>query len=476
MIGKSLGHWLSISIGPALFAFTVALPMGEYSARGAIGLLLWMATWWIMRPVHLGVTSLLPLPVLAVFRFVPVGDILPAYSNIIVILLLGANLITVAWARWGVDRRVALFALLRLGSGAKRQVMVWFVLSVGLSTLLPNTIVAATLIPIAISMLVFLGIKGEAVGKSEFATGILLAVAWGTSVGGFGSPLGGSMNLVTIRFIEEMVTGQEFLFLTWIGRLMPLVIITSIPVLMYLLSFDYEFKEVEGARQFVQEQYNELGTFSQEERWCLGLMAGAAALAFLRPVYAGLLPDFHPAYAFLMAGILTFIVPARGGETLSTWEYARPRLMWGLFYLFAGGIALGRVIDLSGAGALIAEALSPFATMGTVVALLTFSGAAILLTNISSNTATVAIVAPIVITTMQGVGANPIPFLYVATAAANAGYVLPSSSGGPALAAGHGVNVGRMVSRGMIAVGLSLVALVSMGYLLMAVWPGFWEA
>ena len=41
-----------------------------------------------------------------------------------------------------------------------------------------------------------------------------------------------------------------------------------------------------------------------------------------------------------------------------------------------------------------------------------------LITQITSNTATVAIVAPITIPTFQGLGLNPVPFVYIVSAAA----------------------------------------------------------
>ena len=45
-------------------------------------------------------------------------------------------------------------------------------------------------------------------------------------------------------------------------------------------------------------------------------------------------------------------------------------------------------------------------------------------------------------------GMNPIPFVYIVTMAANYGLMLPSSSAGPAIAAGYGVNLWTMISDG----------------------------
>ena len=96
--------------GPAVFLLLLLAPLSsvDFPVRGSLGLLCWMSWWWIFQPVHLAVTGFLPLVVLALFDFHPVGNILPAYAQELVILLLGANMLATMWSRWGLDRRVAL--------------------------------------------------------------------------------------------------------------------------------------------------------------------------------------------------------------------------------------------------------------------------------------------------------------------------------------------------------------------------------
>ena len=73
------------------------------------------------------------------------------------------------------------------------------------------------MIPIVVAMLRFIGI--EDLWNSNLGTALVIAVAWGTSAGGATTPLGGAPNLLTIEFIQETVTGQEFAFTTWFTRL-----------------------------------------------------------------------------------------------------------------------------------------------------------------------------------------------------------------------------------------------------------------
>ncbi|HEY5617741.1 MAG TPA: SLC13 family permease [Vicinamibacterales bacterium] len=467
---------LHLIAGPALFAALVLLGGGAmaYPVRCALGLLLWMAWWWVTTPVDLAVTGFLPLAVAALFNFVPVPQVLAAYAQDLIILLLGANLLTTAWARWGIDRRIALASLVVMGTNTQRQIMTWFVLALVLSAFLPNTIVAAALCPIVLAMLRFVGI--EDLWKSRLGTAMMIAVAWGTSVGGFASPLGGAPNLLSIQFIQDSITHREFLFVTWVTRFLPMTIgLVIVSIVFMRFAFKPEMQEIEGSRTFFLDRIRALGPMSTQEAWGLSLFLVATALAFGRPLYASVLPALAPAYAFLACGLLCFVI-RKDREPLIRWNYAQTNMMWGLFYLFAGGTALGAILEQSGAAAFVAGLMTPYASGGGFMAVAMFSVLTIVVTQITSNTAAIAIVVPIVISTFQGLGINPIPYVYLVSALGNCGFALPSSAGGPAVAAGYGINLQTMFWKGLGLSLLALVTLLAIGYVCIAYWPGFAEA
>jgi sodium-dependent dicarboxylate transporter 2/3/5 len=459
--------------GPAVFLVLVLLPLPSvpFPVRASLGLLVWMSWWWIAQPVHLAVTGFLPLVVLALFDFLPVGSILPAYAQQLVILLLGANILATLWKRWGLDRRIALVSLLGVGTSTRRQILVWFAVAAVLSSFLPNTVVAAAMMPIVVAMLRFIGI--EDIGKSAFGTALLIAVAWGTSVGGAGTPLGGAPNLLTVQFLETQLLGREFLFTTWVTRLLPLTALIGLVSFVFMrFAFKPEMKQVEGTRTYFAQELSSLGKMSVPEKWGLFFFAGATLLAFTRQFYADLLPGLTPAFAFLTFGILSFTIRHKG-EPLLRWDYAQQHMIWGLIYLFAGGSALGQILSDTGTAQYLAERLIPFAGGGGFAAVVVFALLTVVLTQITSNTAAVAIVVPITISTFEGLGLNPIPFVYIVAVAGNFGIMLPSSAGGPAIAAGYGVNLKTMFSWGLWLTGLILVVIIGVGYLLAKYWPGF---
>lgn len=466
-------HTLHVLGAPVVFLLLALGPLATvpYPVRASIGLLVWMAWWWVASPVHLAVTGFLPLVVVALFDILPVETILPVYAAQLIFLLLGANVLATVWRRWGLDRRIALLSLMAIGTDTRRQIMAWFAVAALLSSVLPNAVVAATMMPIVLAMLRFIGI--EAVRTSAFGSALLIAVAWGTSVGGAGTPLGGAHNLLAVQLLERDLLGREFLFTTWATRLLPLTLLVAGASLVFMrFAFRPEMRRVEGTREYFAQELRGLGPMSVPERWALALFAGATLLAFTRQIYAAALPGMTPAFVFLGLAIVSFLVRHKG-EPLLEWEYAQSHMVWGLIYLFAGGSALGQILNDTGTAQLVADRLTPLAGDGGFVAIAVFSLLTVVITQVTSNTAAVAIVVPLTITTFQGLGLNPIPFVYVVAAVANYGLMLPSSSAGPAIAAGYGVDLKAMFWWGLWLTALNWGLLVGIGYVLASTWAGF---
>ena len=146
---KPIQNSAALLIGPIIFLMALLLPQGWFSvpAKAAIGTILWMASWWITRPVHIAVTALLPIVVNALFDLVPMAQVISQYASEIVVLLLGADLVSITWSETGLDKRLSLKALSLIGPSVKQQIVTWFVVAAGLSAFLPNVMVCAILTP-----------------------------------------------------------------------------------------------------------------------------------------------------------------------------------------------------------------------------------------------------------------------------------------------------------------------------------------
>ena len=175
----------------------------------------------------------------------------------------------------------------------------------------------------------------------------------------------------------------------------------------------------------------------------------------------------------MIAAMLCFVIPANEQEVILNWNYAMPKIKWGVFLLIAGGTALGNIITGSGVGNMISEALIPIAGKSVFIAIVIFSIMGCFFSNIMTITGCAALIGPIIITTMSGLGYNPIPFLLLCYAACNISICLPSSGAGPAMVAGYGIDLNKMIRWGLKTIPLCLISVIVLGYLMYILWPGF---
>ncbi len=153
------------------------------------------------------------------------------------------------------------------------------------------------------------------------------------------------------------------------------------------------------------------------------------------------------------------------------WKSVQTKIVWELIYIFAGGLAAGTLINNSGAAEAIGKAIANTGLnggFGTVLMIITVT---VIMSDITSNTATAAVAIPIVISVINGIGKDPIPYIYIASIGVNLSYMLPTSI--RAIPVGYGLQPKFMLKQGA-ALTLIVITLMSvLGYLLLRFWPAF---
>lgn len=459
-------------IGPILFILCYFLipesVFGSVKANAAVGTVAWMAFWWITGAVDFAVTGFLPIAVNAIFQITDMSSVISNYASETILLLLGASILTASWEETGLDRRIAAKFLSLVGNKLRTQIVFWFILCAILSAILPNAVVCAAMTPIAVSMLRYVGI--DDIGKSRIGSTLLLTIAYATGVGGLASPLGGAMNLVTVDYLEQ-VTGQEFMYVAWVVRFLPIIIVLVLSNIVMLLLGCKKTDELGQSKEFFKEQYRALPKMTREEGLSLGLFLIATALSFTRQLYQAYLPGLKPAYVFICCAILSFFITKKDGSRLMEWKSTQKKIVWDLIYVFAGGLALGTLINGSGAAKAIGNLVANADLSGGFILVLVIVALTILLSDVTSNTATAAVAMPIVVSIVGGIGENPIPYIYIASIGVNLSYMLPTSI--RAIPVGYGLEPKFMLKRGATITVVEIVLMSVTAYLLMTFWPAF---
>lgn len=461
-----------IVIGPVLFALCcLLLPQTVFpalAARAAVGTVAWMAFWWVTAPVDYAVTAFLPIAVNALVPMTEMSDVISNYASETIMLLLGASILTVSWEITGLDARIAARFLSMVGNSFRKQVAFWFILSAAMSAILPNAVVCATITPIAVAMLKYIGEND--IKKSKIGSKLLLTIVYAAGVGGLATPLGGAMNLVIVDYLQQ-VTGKEYMYGSWLIRFLPIMIVLVIVNILFMIRDIGKNESLGGSKEYFVRKYQEMPKMSFEEKASLILFLIAVILAFTRQLYQDLLPGLKPAYVFIICAILSFFVTSKDGQRLMNWGSVQKKIVWEMIYIFAGGLAAGTLINNSGAAEQLGNFVAGIGLTGGLFTVFIILFVPLILSDITSNTATAAVIIPIVISIMQGMGKNAIPYMYVATVGVNLSYMLPTSI--RAIPVGYGLEPKYMLKEGWKITVIVTILMTLECYLLYRFWPAF---
>jgi sodium-dependent dicarboxylate transporter 2/3/5 len=449
-------------------------------ATAAIGTL--MAVWWMTEALPLPATSLLPLVLFPLAGVLPIDKAAAPYADKSVFLFMGGFMIALAVERWNLHRRIALLTVLAVGTKPTRLIGGVMLATAVLSMWISNTATAAMMLPIGMSLVVLLldhvreteisGQKSEVSGqKSEsanFATCMMLGIAYSASIGGLGTLIGTPTNLLFERFAREH--GMEVSFVHWMALASPFVVafmfITWILLTRFI--FPIKLKDIPGGRELIREELRQMGNVSRGEWTVLCVFAITAMFWVLRAQLAkwtalvtlvpavGRLDDTTIA---LTGALVLFLIPVdrQRGVFALDWNTAM-KLPWGVLLLFGGGFSLAEAVtssklaDWIGGQVAVLEGLPTILLIAAVVAMVIF------LTELTSNTPTAAAFLPILYGVAIGIDVNPILLLVPATIAATCAFMLPVATPPNAIVFGSGyVSIRSMAKAG---VWLNLIGIV----------------
>ena len=147
----------------------------------------------------------------------------------------------------------------------------------------------------------------------------------------------------------------------------------------------------------------------------------AKALAIVVSVVVVAATGLLPIVAAAATGALAMVL----SRCISTDE-AYGAIEWNVLFLLAGMLSLGAAMEKTGASTMLAEGMvNAVGGFGPIALLAAFFGATMLLTEVMSNNATVALLLPIAITTAHSIDANPRTFMFAVVFAASSSFMTP---------------------------------------------------
>ncbi|UBM61998.1 SLC13 family permease [Candidatus Sulfidibacterium hydrothermale] len=469
---------LGFVLGLLLFFFIlffVHLDPEKPAATATLAVAMLMAVWWVFEVVPLAVTALLPVflyPLLGIMNGKAVSSV---YFNDIIFLFIGGFMVALAMQRWSLHRRIALRILMLTGTSPSKILLGFMLATAFLSMWISNTATTMMMIPILLSIIEELEDTMDKKSADRFTVGLLLGVAYSASIGGVSTLVGTPPNpMFTKVFAIMFPKGPEISFATWFFFAFPLA------VLLFLVTWVYLYRLYRPAKASLQtidkrsfyEQYHLMGKLSQEERIVLADFVLMALLWMTRSNISiggftlhGWSNWFaHPHYfndgtvAIFMASLLYFI-PSKSqkGDRIMNWEFSK-KIPWGIVLLFGGGFALAIGFKNSGLSAWFGHSLTFVNGTHPFWVIMLVSFIMVMLTELTSNTATTQILLPILAGLAVSLKIDPLFLMIPATISASMAFMLPVATPPNAIVFGSNkISVAQMAKTGFV---LNIIATI----------------
>lgn len=435
----------------------------SHAARACAAIVLWMAIWWFTEAVPIAVTSLLPIVLFPLFGVMGSSDTLKEYANGTIFLFLGGFLIAAGIARWHLDRRIALLTIRIVGT-KPQQIILGLLLSTSfISAWVSNTATAAMMVPIALAVLKVVRSTREDLpidrAEHNFGVCVLLAVAYGASLGGVLTLIGTPPNGIFARFVEQTYN-VPVSFIDWMLIALPIVVvmIVATQLLMTKVLFRELVSELPGGKDWVMHEYSKLGPMSRGEKIVLTVFVTAALLWCFGPVIRGIqigdMTPFKPLSDTVIAmgaGIILFIIPVdykRGVHALD-WSSASDTVAWDVLLLFGGGLSMAAAIQKTGLADIIGAQATFLSSLPEVAAISGLTTLTVFASEFTSNTALAATMMPLVAAVANSIGMHPEALLVATTFGASLAFMMPVGTPPNAIIFGTGrIRIAEMICAG----------------------------
>lgn len=470
---NKIGFWAGIVSFCLILWMPFPMPPEAKKAAAAAAL---MVVWWGTEAVPIAATSLVPLALYPVLSIMSADRVAKQYGDPYVFLFMGGFLLALAMQKSLLHKRIALHLIRRMGSGHRRMLAGFMLATAFISLFVSNTATTIMIFPIGMAVIGRLGSQKS----HKFNAALMLGIAYASSIGGVATLIGKPTNMIFIGQSKNLLPQlKEVSFIEW--SLMGVPVAAGFLVLTWFclaFSFIGSNKKDGLLEEAISRDMDSLGKLSVAEIrvmiifiltvlswiWRADIQLGSMTV----PGWTTLLGlrDVHDGTIAMMAALALFIVPAgegTRGERLLDWEWAK-RLPWEILFLFGGGFALAESFQTSGLAAWIAGGLSSLQGMPEFWLIVSVCFVTILLSELMSNTALVAMMMPILASVAGPLGIHPYLLMIPATIASSFAFMMPIGTPPNAIVYGSGhVPMHQMMKTGLVlnVLGVFWIALVA---------------
>ncbi|WMI64307.1 DASS family sodium-coupled anion symporter [Aestuariibaculum sp. YM273] len=468
MTPHPLSKRIGLFLGPILFTCLKIIPFESISSNATtvIAIAGWMICWWITEAVSISVTALLPLLLFPLFKVMPMADVGANYGSPIIFLFFGGFVLALALEKVNLHKRIALTIIKKTGSTPNRVILGFMIATGFMSMWISNTASTVVMLPIALSVIKLLINDDDGFTKQDknFALSVMLGIAFSANAGGIATVIGTPPNSVLIGLLENEYH-IEISFLKWMIMGLPfsIILISVIYLVMVKWFFPCEGLVFNTEKDFIDHELKKLGKTSSSERQVLIIFGITVFLWIFRTVINKLIPglELSDTMISMFGALMLFTIPhnLKRGEFILEWQDTQ-KLAWGILMLFGGGLALAKGMSATGIVDVVASTIAT-----SQISILVMASLLIILmlfmTELMSNVALTAVLAPVVAGIALGLDVPMLHLLIPVTLASSCAFMLPMATPPNAIVFASGyIKVSDMAKVGFILNLISVALLI----------------
>ena len=368
-------HFKRILISLVIAVIAYLIPFNiTIKAHAMLFVAVFVAALWISEAVPLHATSFLAAFLLIIIVKLNPVDVFAQFFDPVIVLLLGGFIIAVAMSKYDLDKYIAYKILGKSGNIPNKVILAIIFTTAFLSMWINNSSAAAIIMPIA---LVILKKNNSKHGKSNFGKSLVLAVAYGATIGGIGTIVGSTPNVMAAKFLQDK--GITFGFYHWFIRGFPFMLaLIFITWVVLILLFKSEKKKILIIKKKL--------TLNKEQKKVIFIF-GLTILLWLTE-------SIHGISSSVIALVPIILLYFTG--LLKTHDFLK--VDWPTLILVGGGLALGYGIHNSSLDTSFASILENVTKGQNLFQLFLMLGiVGVLITVFVSNTTAAAVYLPIVV-------------------------------------------------------------------------------
>ena len=460
---------LKILIGPAAAIVTYLLLFYQGLSQPIAGtacVLVWMALWWIMEPVDLGVTSFIPFILFPILGVMDTATVAMQYMEQTIFLFMGGFFMAYAMEKWNLHHRLAYKVLRHTGQRPSKVLLGVMLTTFLVSMWISNTATVMMLLAAVLSI-----VRHEHLFDRKYHTQIacalLLGLGYTASIGGMATLVGTPTNMIFAGFYDKTFPNADpvsfsrwFLFAFPFSSILAVIAYFIIRKIFIPKAADRPFD-----MEFIRKEQEKSGKMSKEEKRVLIVFLVTVVLWFTRADirigdhelrgWAGYLSFgkwIKDSTVAMAAALALFIIPSSQAknEALLEWKDVT-KLPLRILLLFGSGFALAEGFEQSGLGTLFAGKLILLKDFPTWMIVLGVATLVTILSEFASNVASIQLMLPILLPLSSTMGADPLQLMVPATLAASFGYMLPVATAANTIVYGTGyIPVKSMMKTGLL--------------------------